>query len=87
MCEAYISAGMDPARFWDITPRLLEIEFKGVKGRLRREREMVWYGAAMARSEKMPSLEKFLGDPVDDRQRVEAVNLAFDKLDRSLARH
>jgi len=75
---------MDPARFWEITPRLLDVEIRGAKLRLRREKEMVWWTAMLPLLEKKPTLEKFLGDPVREADRVKQFHEAWDKIDRAL---
>lgn len=77
---------MDPARFWEITPRLLDIEFKGAAARLRRERELVWFGAMLPNLKEQISLEKFMGERPDDRDRARRFHEAWDKVDRALMR-
>ena len=80
----YIAAGLDPARFWDLTPRLLDIEFRGASARMRRERELVWFNAMMPHFKKPIPLDKFVGGPVDDRDRVKRFHSAWDQIDRAL---
>jgi len=77
---------MDPARFWQITPRLLEIEIRGVKQRLKRERELVWWGAMLPHMTKPVPLEVFLGQPVNEAARVRKFHAAWDKVDRAMRR-
>lgn len=87
MCEAYIGAGLDPARFWDVTPRLALIEMNGAELRHRRDRANVWLGAAMSRAEKLPTFEKFVGIDQDRSTYVRQFDDAWDRLDRSLERN
>ena len=75
---------MDPARFWDLTPRLLDLEFKGVARRLRRERELVWWGAMLPNLKERVSLEKFMGEAPDGRDRARRFHEAWDRVDRAL---
>jgi len=65
----------------------LEIEMRGVQHRLQREREMVWWGAMLPHLKEPVALDRFIGRPVDDRARIAAFHTAWDKIDRSLARH
>ena len=85
--EAYVSAGLPPDRFWEITPRLLALEMAGAQKRLAREREMVWFGAMMPRFKNPPSLEKFVGRVVSHAERIQRFHQAWDKTDRALARN
>lgn len=75
---------MDPARFWDITPRLLDLEFKGAKARQRRAREQTWFGAMLPHLKTPMPLDKFVGPPPDERSRVREFHAAWDKIDRAL---
>jgi len=75
---------MDPARFWDLTPRLLTLEFRGAALRIRRERELVWMGAMLPLMKKPVALDQFLGGPVDNRDRVDRFHAAWDRVDRAL---
>ena len=78
---------MDPARFWDITPRLLALEFKGISIKQRQARELVWLGAAMSRTDRtLPTYGEFMGIPVDRVERAAMVNAAWDRVDKALAR-
>lgn len=83
----YIASGLDPARFWNITPRMLAMELAGAKLRLRRERELVWWGAMLPHLKKPVTLDQFLGGHADDRDRVRRFHDAWDKVDRALKRH
>jgi len=64
MCAAYISAGLPPDRFWDLTPRLYMLEMKGAAKRIERDSrsalEAAWLGAKLQRAAKIPTLEKLL---------------------------
>lgn len=75
---------MDPARFWEITPRLLDLEFKAAKARIRRERELVWWGAMLPNLKQPVALDKFIGGPADEISRVRQFHDAWDRIDRSL---
>ena len=87
MLQSYVGAGLDPARFWEITPRLTLLEMQGAKHRIDRERELIWWGAMLPYLEKRVDLDRFMGRPVDHRARAAAVNAAWDKVDQALARH
>ena len=78
---------MDPARFWDVTPRLLEIEMRGARIRLDRERELTWWGAMLPNMKKPIPLEQFMGKPVNETERVRRFHSAWDMIDRAMARH
>lgn len=52
MCESYIALGLDPARFWDVTPRLMVLEVKGAERRHEIARSMVWMGAMLPHFKK-----------------------------------
>ena len=60
---------------------------RGEAMRLRREREMIWWGAMLPHLQKIPSLDDFTGSPGYPAARAERVNAAWDKIDRALARH
>lgn len=60
---------------------------RGAAMRLRREREMTWWGAMLPHLHEIPSLDAFTGSPGDPAARAERVNAAWDKIDRALARH
>lgn len=52
---------MDPARFWEITPRLYHTEMNGAARRIERERSHVWWSAMMPHLKKPPSHDEFCG--------------------------
>ena len=85
--EAYISAGLPPSRFWEITPRLLAAEMAGARIRQERERELVWFGAMMPRLKNPPTLEKFVGRARSETGRVRNFHSAWDRIDAALARN
>lgn len=85
--EAYVSAGLPPARFWEITPRLLAVEMAGAQNRMIRERELVWFGAMLPRMKKPPPLEKFAGRITSSADRVRRFHDAWDKIDQALSRN
>lgn len=59
----------------------------GARLRMRREREMTWWGAMLPHLKTPPSLEQFTGRPVDDRDRVARFHNAWDRVDRALTRN
>jgi hypothetical protein len=59
--KSYIAAGFDPARFWEITPRLFALEMAGAVDRDRRARALVWWGAMMPHMKKPPGFHDFTG--------------------------
>lgn len=79
-------AGLDPARFWDLTPRLLFLELDGAAQREKRARELVWMGAMMPYLEKTPTLEQFIGEKPNPAERAQRFHAEWDKIDRALAR-
>lgn len=86
MCEAYIGAGLDPARFWEITPRLMAIEMGGAWKRHQRDLAGIWAGAMLPHMKKPPTYAEFVGVPVDRATRILEWERAWDRLDASLAR-
>ena len=58
--KTYVAAGFDPARFFDITPRLMSVEMDGAAERRQHERAMVWYGAMLPHFKKPPSFDQFV---------------------------
>jgi len=59
-----VSAGFDPARFWDLTFSELELMFEAAGKRAVRERNerawSVWHIAALQRVKKLPDLRKMM---------------------------
>jgi hypothetical protein len=59
-----VSAGFQPSRFWEITPREAEREYKGLaKTREREANErlwLAWHTVALDRTDKLPKLETLL---------------------------
>lgn len=85
----YIGAGLNPARFWEITPRLFSVEMEGAALRIQREREMVWWGAMLPHLKKPVPLKDFIGKvdlPKSREERAKAFHDAWDRIDRALAR-
>lgn len=58
--KQYIAAGLDPARFWELTPRLYVVEMEGAADRGKVERAMIWYGAMLPHLKKPPSFDDFV---------------------------
>lgn len=64
MQSAWIAAGLDPARFWDVTVKEVDREIGGMmKARDREANErmwLAWHIVALDRSKKLPKLETLL---------------------------
>lgn len=86
MAQDYIAAGFDPARFWEITPRLYVLEMQAAQERLKRERAMVWWTAMMPHAKEPPSFEAFTGYKPDRSEQIKRWAAAWDKVDRALSR-
>ena len=80
MHSAYIEAGFDPARFWDISPRETALEIQAATARIKREHKnrawLAWHIAALGRIEKMPTLEKLMGEPEPQQTDEEMIAIA-----------
>lgn len=63
------------------------MQLRGAEARLRRERELTWFGAMLPHMKKPPTLDEFAGRKVSHHERVKAFHAAWDKIDRALARH
>ena len=85
--EAYIALGLDPARFWDITLRLMKIEMSGAEKRIQRERALVWAGSLLPYQKKPPRFEDFIGIVPDRAAFVREFESRWDRLDASLRRN
>lgn len=59
-----MSAGLDPERFWQITPKEVDREMQGARRRLEREADermsLAWHIVALDRTKKLPKLETLL---------------------------
>lgn len=59
-----MSAGFDPARFWDITPKEIDREMRGAMQRMEREADermsLAWHIVALDRTKKLPKLETLM---------------------------
>ncbi|WP_226628425.1 hypothetical protein [Alloyangia pacifica] len=64
MLEDYVAAGLDPAAFWSLTPRLFLYQMRGARRRMEGEEELFvrqsWLTAKLSRAEKIPGLKKLL---------------------------
>ena len=73
MHTAWVAAGFDPARFWEITPREVDREMAGVVRNREREADeriaLAWYIVALDRTKKLPKLETLLPSRTRVRQR------------------
>jgi len=52
---------LDPARFWELTPRLFMLEMAGAAMRHERDRALVWWGAMMPHMKTKPGFSEFTG--------------------------
>jgi hypothetical protein len=76
-----VGAGLPPARFWDVTPRLCIAEMEGASERLKREARaqtgLAWMIATFTRAKKLPSLDALLGDHAEPSQQTAPEQQAF----------
>lgn len=86
MCEAYVGAGLDPARFWEITPRLFVTEMRGAAIRHQRERSVAWMTAMLPNLKKPPTYQDYVGVKEDRAAYVRRFNEEWDRLDRAIGR-
>lgn len=67
MLESYIAAGLDPAAFWSLTPRLYLVHMTGASARLEREHKdrawLAYHTAYLPDVKKRPKLEDLTGEP------------------------
>ena len=65
---SWVTAGLDPARFWVLTMREIDREFSGaVKIRARETNERIWLAwhiVALDRTEKLPKLDSLMQSDV-----------------------
>lgn len=66
-----MSLGLDPDRFWRITPRLILVELDAAQLRQRRNEDMMltaaWVSAGLQRASKMPKLKALLRRETDEK--------------------
>ena len=62
------------------------LEMRGAQARMRREREMIWWGAMLPYLKKPFPLAQFVGKEVSPVERVRSFHSTWDKVDRALAR-
>lgn len=86
LLRSYIAAGFDPARFWDLTPRLYAVEMAGAGDRAKRERALVWWGGMISRAAEPPDFEAFTGCRPDKATAIKRWAAAWDKVDAGLGR-
>lgn len=81
-----MAAGLDPARFWKITPRLALAEMEAAE---EGQRRVAWLGAALVRAGRLPEADEFVGAVRGGSRaaRVRAWEAAMDRMDRALARN
>jgi hypothetical protein len=82
----YIAAGFDPARFWDITPRLFMTEMEGAAMRSENRRAEIWMTAMLPHMDKPIQFQEFVTGEKDKRAEILKCISAWDKIDRALAR-
>lgn len=65
MLRAYVGAGLNPDRFWGLTPRLYLAHMRGAADRLEDEHRnrawLAWHVEALSRQKKLPDAEEFIG--------------------------
>jgi hypothetical protein len=68
MFVAYVSAGLPPKRFWNLSPRLYLLEMRGASAKLDREhRERAWlayHTAYLPDAKRRPRLDELIGGKV-----------------------
>lgn len=73
MHTAWVASGLDPARFWVITPKEIDREMLGINRSREREADeriaLAWYIVALDRTKKLPKLETLLPSRNTPRQR------------------
>jgi hypothetical protein len=59
-----VAAGLEPGRFWQITPKEVDREMLGARKRIEREADermsLAWHIVALDRTKKLPKLETLL---------------------------
>jgi hypothetical protein len=67
MHTAWVSAGLDPARFWEITLREADREMRGAVRRQEREANermsLAWHMVALDRTKTLPKLDTLMIRP------------------------
>jgi hypothetical protein len=91
MLGGYVSAGFDPARFWQLTPRLYAAEMAGARMRLEREAkdriELSWMTANLSRAEKLPALHELLNEKKEDHaQKQQDVHMRLKQMAAGMTR-
>ena len=70
----WVAAGLEPERFWQITPSEVDREMRGTRKRIEREADermsLAWHIVALDRTKKLPKLETLLigGKPGNRRR-------------------
>ena len=68
-----MAAGFDAERFWRITLREVEREFRGVAKRGEREADertwLAWHTVALDRTERLPKLQDLLTKPEPEKRK------------------
>lgn len=66
MLTAYMHAGLDGKRFWEITPRTYIQEIEAAIHReerdLKKQKVIAWLNASFQRAKKLPKLAEVLGE-------------------------
>lgn len=70
MHVTWVSAGFDPARFWQITMKEADRELAGAMKRRERESDermwLAWHIVALDRTQKLPKLQELLSRPTTE---------------------
>ena len=69
----HVAAGFDPAAWGGLTPRVAYLQMRGAGLRAERARDqamtVAWMGVALARSKKLPPLDRIVGRTRAGRRR------------------
>ena len=82
----YIAAGFDPARFWDITPRLFSTEMDGAAKLSENRRAEIWMTAMLPHMAKPIPFQEFVTGKKDERSELLKCLAQWDAVDRALMR-
>lgn len=83
---SWVASGLSPARFWEITPKEVDREYRGLaKIRERETNErlwLAWHTVALDRTDKLPKLESLMikSDQPKPRQTGDEMLLAMKSI-------
>jgi hypothetical protein len=84
LCSVYVSYGLDPDRFWRITPREMVAHLEGARERLKAEQDgrawLAWTTAALSRAQKLPDLESIMSPRKAEPQTTEDLAISIDQM-------